>query len=283
MSNKAQNNVVLPANAITVDNRAATHKEHLQRLDVAIHMEDVTVTWENTPVLWDIDMEVPQGAVMALLGPYGAGKSTIFKSILGLTKPSAGQIFIFGKPAAKQKSLIAYIPITRSVDWDFPVSVYDVVLMGTYASVGWFWNPGKIEKQRAIDALKRVGMLDFKHRQIGELSDGQKQRVFIARALVQNAEIFLMDEPFQGVDLATEKIIVEIIHELKSMGKTVVVAHQDLQTVEDYFDWVFMLNVRRIAVGTVREAFNEDNLRLTFGGRSGFYENILSSKLSEKN
>ncbi|MDR2884089.1 MAG: metal ABC transporter ATP-binding protein [Deferribacteraceae bacterium] len=246
--------------------------EHLQRLDVAIHVEDLTVSFDNTPVLWDIDMEIPKGVIMAVIGPNGAGKTTMLKSILGLTKPNAGQIFIFGKPAEKQRRLIAYVPQKASVDWDFPISVLDMVLMGTYSNVGWILRPSKASKQRAIDALKQVGMLAFKDKQIGALSGGQKQRIFIARALVQEADIFLMDEPFQGVDLATERAIVEILHDLKERGKTVAVVHHDLQTVREYFNWVFMINVRRIAVGPVNKVFTEENLRLTYGGKSGFVE-----------
>ncbi len=253
-----------------VSKRAATPLEHLQRLDVAIHVEDLTVAYNNEPALWDIDMEVPKGLLMAIIGPNGAGKTTMLKAILGLVKPNAGQIYIFGKPSEKQKKLIAYVPQKTSVDWDFPVSVLDTVLMGTYSSIGWIRRPGKVSRQKAMDALKMVGLADLKNRQIGELSGGQQQRVFLARALVQDADVFLMDEPFQGVDQATEKTIIEILRTLRSNGKTVAVVHHDLQTVTEYFDWAFLVNVRRIAVGPVKEVFTEENLRLAYGGKSSF-------------
>lgn len=250
--------------------RAATPMEHLQRLDMAIHIEDLTVAYKTEPALWDLDMEVPKGVLLAIIGPNGAGKTTLLKSTLGLVKPSAGQIYIFGKPADCQKKLIAYVPQKSSVDWDFPVSVFDTVLMGTYPAVGWVLRPRKSHKQKAQDALKKVGLWNLKNRQISELSGGQQQRVFLARALVQEADIYLMDEPFQGVDIATEKMIVEILRALRDNGKTVAVVHHDLQTVKEYFDWAMMVNVRRIALGPVDEVFTEENLRLAYGGKSGF-------------
>lgn len=261
---------ISPATTCATSKRASTPMEHLLRLDMAIHIEDLTVAYKIEPVLWDIDMEIPKGVLLAIVGPNGAGKTTLLKSILGLVKPSAGQVYIFGKPADKQKKLIAYVPQKSSVDWDFPINVFDTVLMGTYPTVGWILRPGKNHRLKAQDALKKVGMWEYRHRQISELSGGQQQRVFLARALVQDAEVFLMDEPFQGVDQATEKMIVDILRTLRDNGKTVAVVHHDLQTVKEYFDWAMLVNVRRIAVGPVDTVFNDDNLRLAYGGKSSF-------------
>lgn len=253
-----------------MNKRVYTYEEHIKQLDIAIHIEDLTVAYNNEPVLWDIDMEVPKGVLMAIVGPNGAGKSTLIKSILNLVKPTAGQIYIYGKPAETQKKIIAYVPQKTSVDWDFPVNVMETVMMGTYSRVGWVLRPGKKEKELAMEALEQVGMADYKNRQIGELSGGQQQRVFLARALVQQADIFLMDEPFQGVDQTTEKTIVKIMQSLRDKNKTVAVVHHDLQTVKEYFDWVMLLNVRRIGIGPVEEVFTDENLRLAYGGKTSF-------------
>lgn len=233
----------------------------------AIQVNDLTVAYRDKPVLWDIDLEVPAGNLLAIVGPNGAGKSTLIKAILGLVRPAAGQVLVHGRPYAEQRRLVAYVPQRGSVDWDFPTSVLDVVMMGCYRAIGWFRRPGKRERQRAFDALAQVGMQDYAERQISQLSGGQQQRVFLARALVQNAALYLMDEPFQGVDAKTERAIVGVLRELRAAGKTVVVVHHDLETVPEYFDWVFLLNVRRIAVGPVAEVFTDENLRVTYGGR----------------
>jgi len=216
-------------------------------------------------VLWDIDLKVPEGVLMAIVGPNGAGKSTLIKAILGIIKPIAGSITIFGKPYEQQRRLVAYVPQKGSVDWDFPTTAVDVVLMGTYGNLGWIRRPGLNEKKAALEALEKVGMLPFKHRQISQLSGGQQQRVFLARALVQDASVYLMDEPFQGVDATTEIAIINILKELRKAGKTLVVVHHDLQTVPEYFDWVTFLNVKKIATGPIKEVFNDDNLTKTYG------------------
>lgn len=238
--------------------------------EYAIQMEDITVAYRDKPVLWDIDLQVPPGVLMAIVGPNGAGKTTLIKAILDLIDPAAGDIEIFGKPYAKQRSLVGYVPQRNSVDWDFPTTVLDVVMMGRYGALGWFRRPGKKERDLAVNALKKVGMQDYVNRQISQLSGGQQQRVFLARALVQEADIYLMDEPFQGVDAITETAIVKIMQELRKSGKTVIVVHHDLQTVSEYFDWVMLLNVRRIASGPVDEVFTEENLRLAYGGKVAF-------------
>ncbi|MFV0237223.1 MAG: metal ABC transporter ATP-binding protein [Flavobacteriales bacterium] len=232
---------------------------------IAIQIDDLTVAYKYKPVLWDIDLTIPEGILMAIVGPNGAGKSTLIKSILGIITPIAGSIKIYGKPYKKQRKLVAYVPQKGSVDWDFPITTLDVVLMGTYGSLGWIKRPGQKEKKQALEALEKVGMLPLKNRQINQLSGGQQQRVFLARALVQKASIYFMDEPFQGVDATTEKAIINILKELRKEGKTVIVVHHDLQTVPEYFDWVTFLNVKKIATGPIATIFNDDNLTKTYG------------------
>jgi len=233
--------------------------------EIAVAIDDLTVAYNYKPVLWDIDLTIPKGVLMAIVGPNGAGKSTLIKAILGIIKPIAGSVTIFGKPYKKQRQLVAYVPQKGSVDWDFPTTALDVVLMGTYGGLGWIKRPGKTEKKAALEALEKVGMLPFKSRQISQLSGGQQQRIFLARALVQNAEIYFMDEPFQGVDATTEKAIINILKILRKAGKTVIVVHHDLQTVPEYFDWVTFLNVKKIATGPVKDIFNNENLIKTYG------------------
>jgi manganese/zinc/iron transport system ATP- binding protein len=235
----------------------------------AVEIADLTVAYREKPVLWDVDLTVPQGVLMAIVGPNGAGKTTLIKSVLGLVRPAAGQVLVHGRPYAEQRRRVAYVPQRGTVDWDFPTSVLDVVTMGTYGRLGWVRRPGRAERERALDALDHVRMRDYAGRQISQLSGGQQQRVFLARALVQDADVYLMDEPFQGVDATTEVEIVRLLQELRARGKTVIVVHHDLQTVPEYFDWVTLLNVRRIASGPVDEVFTDENLRAAYGGRLG--------------
>ncbi len=236
----------------------------------AIDVQDLTVAYRDTPVLWDVDLTVPAGSLTAIVGPNGAGKTTLIKSLLGLLRPSAGQVRFFGQTYAQQRHRVAYVPQRGSVDWDFPTSVLDVVLMGLYGRLGWLRRPGRRERALAREALRKVEMEAFAGRQISELSGGQQQRVFLARALVQDADVYLMDEPFQGVDATTERAIVALLRALRMQDKTVVVVHHDLQTVPEYFDRVMLLNVRCIASGPVDEVFTDENLRQTYGGRVGF-------------
>jgi manganese/zinc/iron transport system ATP- binding protein len=231
----------------------------------AIEVHDLTVAYGDTPVLWDIDLQVPKGVLMAVVGPNGAGKTTLIKSMLGLIKPVSGQVLVGGVPYTPKSQSVAYVPQRGTVDWDFPTTALDVVTMGTYGKLGWFRRPGQAERQIAMEALSRVGLADFAGRQISRLSGGQQQRVFLARALVQDAPVYLMDEPFQGVDAVTEKSIIAILRELRTRGRTVLVVHHDLQTVPEYFDWVMLLNVRVIARGPVKETFTPDNLRRAYG------------------
>jgi manganese/zinc/iron transport system ATP- binding protein len=236
----------------------------------AIEVADLTVAYGATPVLWDVDLTVPPGVLMAIVGPNGAGKTTLIKAILELVRPAAGSVLIHGRPYEDQRRLVAYVPQRRTVDWDFPTNVLDVVLMGRYGALGWLRRPGRRDRSLALEALEQVGMVALADRQISQLSGGQQQRVFLARALVQDARVYLMDEPFQGVDATTERAIVELLRRLRAEGKTVVCVHHDLQTVTEYFDWATLLNVRRIASGPVEEVFDEHNLRLTYGGLVSF-------------
>jgi manganese/zinc/iron transport system ATP- binding protein len=233
----------------------------------AIEVNDLTVAYREMPVLWDIDWKIGAGVLGAIVGPNGAGKSTLIRAILGLVRPAAGQVLVHGRPYAEQRRRVAYVPQRGSVDWDFPTNVLDVVKMGRYGALGWLRRPGRRERELALDALARVGMETFAERQISQLSGGQQQRVFLARALVQDASVYLMDEPFQGVDAKTERAIVHVLQSLRRDGRTVVVVHHDLETVSEYFDEVLLLNVRRIAAGPVGEVFTEETLRRTYGGR----------------
>lgn len=242
----------------------------MDRSELAIEITDLTVAYENKPVLWDVDMEVPEGTLMAIVGPNGAGKTTLIKAVLRLLPIAAGQVLIYHKPYEEQRRLVGYVPQRGSVDWDFPTSVLDVVTMGRYGTLGWFRRPGKRDHELAMEALTQVGMEQFAARQISQLSGGQQQRTFLARALVQDAQVYFMDEPFQGVDATTERAIVTLLQNLRKAGKTVIVVHHDLQTVPEYFDWVMLLNVRRIACGPVADVFTEENLRKTYGGRVAF-------------
>jgi len=237
----------------------------------AVEVTDLTVAYADKPVLWDVDLEVAPGVLMAVVGPNGAGKTTLIRAILGLVRPAAGRALVHGRPYAEQRRLVGYVPQRGSVDWDFPTSVLDVVLMGRYGRLGWVRRPGAEDREAARRALEQVGMAELAGRQISQLSGGQQQRVFLARALVQEAEVYFMDEPFQGVDATTERAIVELLRELRERGKTVIAVHHDLQTVPEYFDQVTLLNVRRIASGPVDEVFTEENLRRTYGGRAAFF------------
>ncbi len=236
------------------------------RTPAAIEVRDLTVAYRDEPVLRAVDVTVPPGSIMGIVGPNGAGKTTLIKAVLGLVEPVAGQVLVQGRPYRERFRSVAYVPQRESVDWDFPTSVLDVVMMGTYGALGWFRRPGRRERGRALDALEKVGMVPVADRQISQLSGGQQQRVFLARALVQDASIYLMDEPFQGVDATTERAIVRVLRELQEDGGTVVCVHHALQTVPEYFDHLLVLNVRRIASGPVADVFTEENLRLAYGG-----------------
>jgi len=238
--------------------------------DAPLAVRDLTVAYRETPVLWDIDLTIPEGKLVAIVGPNGAGKSTLIKSVLDLVPSTSGTVSIYGKPYDEQRRLVGYVPQRGSVDWDFPTDCLDVVQMGLYGKLGWLRRPGKREREIAMESLRQVGMEEYAHRQISQLSGGQQQRVFLARALAQDASVYFMDEPFVGVDAATETAIVDLLRELRSAGKTLVVVHHNLETVPDYFDWVVLLNVQIIADGPVTETFTLPNIRATYGGRISY-------------
>jgi len=239
--------------------------EHPDDSPLSIH--DMTVAYDRKPVLWDIDIDLPNGQLIGIVGPNGAGKSTLIKAALDLVPRASGQILVFGKPYRKQRHLVAYVPQRESVDWDFPVNALDVVTMGQYGKIGWCLPVRKSHRQLAMEALDQVGMADYAKRQISNLSGGQQQRVFLARALAQDAQVYFMDEPFASVDAATERAIIEVLKALKNRGKTVLVVHHDLQSVKEYFDYLILLNMRIVTHGPVEAVFTEDNLRKTYGGR----------------
>lgn len=236
------------------------------RKEWAIEVEDLTVMYGDRPALWDVDWRVPRGVRMAVVGPNGAGKTTLLRALMGLVRPVSGSITLFGRPPAEVRRRIGYVPQRTAVDWDFPSTVLDVVLMGRYVHLGWFRRPGPADRERALEALAQVGMDHLADRQIGELSVGQQQRVFVARALAQDADLYLMDEPFAGVDAVTEQALAAVLQRLHAAGRTIVVVHHDLQTVPTYFDWVTLLNVRCVASGPVAEVFTVENLNRTYQG-----------------
>ena len=239
----------------------------LHEPDLALHVEDLTVSYHSKPVLWDIDFDVPPGVMAAIVGPNGAGKSTLIKSVLGLVPTVAGHVTLHGRPYKAQRRRVGYVPQRSSVDWDFPTTALDVVTMGLYGRLGWLRRPGRRERDESMAALELVGMADFARRQISQLSGGQQQRVFLARALVQKADVYFLDEPMAGVDATTERAIVDILRRLRDEGKTVIVVHHDLQTVRSYFDWLLILNVRVIAQGPVGEVYTAEHLRQAYGGQ----------------
>lgn len=238
---------------------------HSANSPVSIH--DLTVAYHRKPVLWDVDLDIPEGKLVAIIGPNGAGKSTLIKAVLDIVPRASGEVLLYGKPFKKQRKLVGYVPQRESVDWDFPIDALGVVLMGRYGKIGWCKPITRKDRNIAIEALERVGMAEYAHRQINQLSGGQQQRVFLARALAQDSTIYFMDEPFASVDAATEKAIVQVLADLRSNGKTVIVVHHDLQTVREYFDHVIMLNMRVVAHGPVEDVFTDENLKKTYGGR----------------
>lgn len=232
--------------------------------NVAISIKNLSVSYDRNKALEDISAEIPASGLISVIGPNGAGKSTLLKSIIGLIEAEYDTVKFFGNNFKEFRKKIAYVPQRTSIDWDFPTTVYDTVLMGTYGKLGWFKKPGKKEKEQTYEVLDKLEIADLHNRQIGKLSGGQQQRVFIARALLQEAEVFLMDEPFQGVDATTEKKIIHILKELRDKGKTVLCVHHDLTSVEEYFDYVLFLNKRIIDFGKTSDVFNNDNLKRTY-------------------
>ncbi len=231
----------------------------------------LTVAYRK-PVLFNLDFIAPDGAMAAIIGPNGAGKSTLIKAALGLVPRISGETTMYGAPIADMRRRIAYVPQRASVDWDFPANVGDVVMMGLQAEIGWLRWPTRNHRARVGEALEAVGMQDFARRQIGQLSGGQRQRVFLARALVQNPELFLLDEPLAGVDAATERTIIDVLRAENADGKTVIAVHHDLSTAATYFDWALVMNVTSIADGPIAETLTPEILRRAYGGRVGLFD-----------
>ena len=238
---------------------------HTQEPILEVH--DLTVSYSRKPVLWGVDFTLPTGCIAGIVGPNGAGKSTLLKTIMGLIPASSGYVQLFGRPLEEVRQRVSYVPQRESVDWDFPVSVLDVVLMGRYAKVGLLRNTGAHDRSIARECLEKVGMAAFASRQISQLSGGQQQRVFLARALAQEADIYFMDEPFAGVDAATEQAIIGILREMAQANKTIVVVHHDLQSARTYFDWIILLNMHLIAAGPIEQVFTEEMIQQAYGGR----------------
>ena len=243
----------------------AQRPEHSDQSPLSIHA--MTVAYQRKPVLWDVDYDAPPHALVAIVGPNGAGKSTLIKAALGLVPKATGLVEFWGKPFKHVRERVAYVPQRESVDWTFPVSALDVVCMGRYRRIGWLRPIARAHKQAALECLDRVGLADLAKRQISQLSGGQQQRVFLARALAQDAQLYIMDEPFAGVDAATERAIVQLLRTLRDDGKTAIVVHHDLQTVPTYFDHALLLNMRVVAAGPVEQVFTPENLHKTYGGR----------------
>ncbi|MCC7373662.1 MAG: metal ABC transporter ATP-binding protein [Verrucomicrobiales bacterium] len=233
----------------------------------SLEIHDLTVAYDRRPVLWGIDAEVPAGKLVGIIGPNGAGKSTLIKACMGVVQPSGGWVKVFGQPLQRAYRRVGYVPQRESVDWDFPVSVMDVVLMGRYGQLGLLRRPGAKDREIARASLDKVGMLPYANRQIANLSGGQQQRVFLARALAQESDLYFMDEPFAGVDAATEAAIVALLHEMRDRGKTILVVHHDLPTARNYFDMLMLLNMRLVAFGATDDVFTYELLQRTYGGR----------------
>lgn len=231
-----------------------------------VQVENLSASYRKNKVLYDVSFEVQPGSLTGIVGPNGAGKSTLIKTMLQLHPILTGSVTFYGLPFKQAKKRIGYVPQRGSVDWDFPTNALDVVTMGLYGQIGWFKRPTSRHKQMAYEALEKMGMADYAERQISQLSGGQQQRVFLARALVQNADLYFMDEPLVGVDAATERAIMDILRELKAKGKTVMVVHHDLQTVEDYFDHVLLLNRTVLHHGKTEDVFTKENIAETYGG-----------------
>jgi len=242
-----------------------------------LEVHDLTVSYRRKPVLYGIDLEVPRGSLTGIIGPNGAGKSTFVKAVAGILPLDTGWVKIFGGSFRENCRRVGYVPQRESVDWDFPVNVLDVVLMGRYGRLRVGQRPGKADRETAAACLEKVGMLPFADRQIGNLSGGQQQRVFLARALAQESELYLMDEPFAGVDAATEEAIMEILRELRASGKTLLVVHHDLSTVRDYFDRLILLNMRLVATGPTAEVFTPPLLQATYGGRLTILSEVVQA------
>ncbi len=244
---------------------------------VPLEIHDLTVAYDKRPVLYGIDIRIDPGKLVGIIGPNGAGKSTLIKAIMDLVPSAGGWVHVFGKPFRENKRRVGYVPQRESVDWDFPVNVQDVVMMGRYGRLGLLRRPGRADRDIVRACLERVKMLPYAHRQISNLSGGQQQRVFLARALAQESDLYLMDEPFAGVDAATERAIVDLLMELRDTGKTILVVHHDLPTARRYFDELMLLNMRLVAFGPTNEVFTRELLQTTYGGRLSILSEVVEA------
>jgi len=244
---------------------------------IPLEIHDLTVAYHKTPVLWGIDLAVPRGQLVGIVGPNGAGKSTLIKACMGLMPLASGYVKFFGEPFHRVATRVGYVPQRESVDWDFPVNVMDVVLMGRYGRLGLLRRPGKADREVARACLEKVQMLPFAERQISNLSGGQQQRVFLARALAQEADFYFMDEPFAGVDAATEAAVITVLRELRDRGKTLLVVHHDLPTARQYFDMLLLLNMRLVAFGKTESVFTGELLQKTYGGRLNILTEVAAT------
>lgn len=248
-----------------------------------IEISELNAAYDKKPVLWNVSLTIPEGEVVGIIGPNGAGKSTLIKALVGLTPPLSGSILIDGLPPNKAKKRIAYVGQRSEVDWDFPITVFEVALMGLVGKLGFFKRPGKKEKQAVMEKLEELGIADLAHHQIGELSGGQQRRLFVARALLQQADIYVLDEPFAGIDLTTEKLLMSIFNRLASEGKTIIVVHHDLTQVKKYFTTLIMLNIHLIAAGKTEQVFNFENFSKAFGDQASILQEALElTVLKEK-
>jgi manganese/zinc/iron transport system ATP- binding protein len=249
--------------------------------DPLVEFHDVTVAYGRRPVLWNVDLTIDRPCLFGVIGPNGAGKSTMLKAALGLVPLVGGHVRFFGQPLARVRGRVGYVPQRETVDWDFPVTVTDVVLMGTYGRLGWFRRPGRRERDLAAACLDRVGLTEFADRQIGRLSGGQQQRVFLARALAQEAEVYLFDEPMAGVDVRSQERIFAVLAELRDAGRLVIVVHHDLRTAAEWFDRVALVDMRLVAAGPTAEVLTPENLARTYSGRMELLEE-LSRAVAER-
>ncbi|MEC8555988.1 MAG: metal ABC transporter ATP-binding protein [Planctomycetota bacterium] len=241
---------------------------------IPLSIRDLTVAYHRKPVLWNVSLEVPSGSLVGLVGPNGAGKSTLLKAVVGMVPRISGEVTVYGENYAANRRRVAYVPQRETVDWDFPATALDVVMMGTYGKLGWFRRAGTRQRQSATDALRKMEIEHLAHRQISQLSGGQQQRTFLARSLVQDADLYFMDEPFAAVDAATERAIITLLRELRRQGKTIIVVHHDLHSVPEYFDRLILLNLRLVASGPTSEVFTEANLQKTYGGKLTLLEEV---------
>ncbi|MEX1188449.1 MAG: metal ABC transporter ATP-binding protein [Bacteroidia bacterium] len=248
----------------------------------AVEVHNLTVIYHRKPVLWNIDFSLPEGKMIGVMGPNGAGKSTLIKAILGLVPLNSGYAKVFDQNLEDVRQRVSYIPQRQTVDWDFPATVKDVVMMGRFQKRGLFGRITQEDKDIADHALEQVSMQSFKNRQIAQLSGGQQQRVFLARALAQQADLYLLDEPFVGVDASTEESIVNMLRLLRDQGKSLIVVHHDLHTAREYFDWLVLLNASLIGVGPLEEVFTDEKLKTTYSGKLTVLSQV-GDQLREKN